>query len=251
MAYSWSSLIPQGVGFGLGILGNKIANRANQQQNAWSRALTEQEIRRRNMLQGIAAPSMLRALGYTDPNQIQRMTMQISGQGMNPTGNFNAPNTPGSTAGKILGLGATGAGLGGLAAQGLAATGMNVGALAGPLSFLGGPVGMAAAGVLGLGSLAANKISQGRRTANLATQNGGYEQQFDQAMAEAVRRRDSGDLEGAKQVLQQGYNTFMEGARAFQQKGGNYAKVAEQALTQNKPKWDTYRAIAQSLGMSV
>lgn len=237
-------LIGQGVNW-LGQMGlGYLANRPIAKQNAWQRAMVEQQIARRNALQGLALPSMIRALGYRDPQQIQAMTGQVNAaSGMPATPIATTPPATGTgTLGKI-GAGAGVAGLGlGLAGKAIGGFG---GAALGGLGATLGPVG---AGVA-LGAMGLNKIGQGRRTANIGTGEGGFERAFDQAMAQAVRLRDAGNIEGARQALQQGHATFMAGINEFRNRGGNYQKVAEQAMNANPAKWQTYQSIAQSLGM--
>jgi hypothetical protein len=229
-----------GAGVGSNVLGavlqNRQANRQNE-QTAMSQErlyqLAQQEQQRRDMLTRAILPQMGRTLGNPGLAQLGSTYGQIGGNSNMGQGGGLVPQTPGSSAGKALGIG--GAGLGMASAAGLGA--------------LGGPPGMAATGALLGGKYIANQVGKGRRTANLATGEGGHERQFDEAMAEAVRRRDAGDIEGAKQILQQGYAAFMQGNQAFQAQGGNHAKVANQAMNSNKPKWDTYQSIAQSLGV--
>lgn len=246
-----------GAGVGSNILGAilqyKALNKQSQQALAAQNrlyGLADQQNAERQSLTGAILPNLGKTLGIPGLNQLGQQYGQLGANPM-PTGSGDAmvPQPGGSTVGKVAGAAGTGVGLAGLAAHGLASAGASVGGLAGPLSFLGGPIGMAIGGGLLGGKLIADQIGKGRRAADTATQNGGYEQQFDQAMTEAVRRRDSGDVQGARQVLQQGYQAFMEGSNAYQAAGGQQQKVAGQALNQNPQKWATYNSIAQSLGV--
>src|SRR3990170_3990992 len=79
MAFDWKSLISPGIGAAAVLGGTALSNRSACKQSEREWALNEQERQRRNMIQGMAAPSMLRAIGYRDPAQIKQMTQQIGG----------------------------------------------------------------------------------------------------------------------------------------------------------------------------
>lgn len=227
-----------GAGIGANALGAILGSRANGQANqridqAQQRLyqLADDEQRRRNMLvQGIM-PQLGNSLHMPELAKLGQSYGQSNG-GSTASTFQGVPSIQGSKIGSTMGT------IGGI-------TGGIAGSAFGPL---GTAVGSAIGGATN--KFFGDQFGKGRRTANTATQNGGYEQQFDQAMAEAVRRRDAGDVEGAKQVLQQGYNTFQQGSGAYQAKGGNYATVANQAINQNPEKWQTYESIKKSLGMA-
>lgn len=223
MAYDWQSLIPYGVQFGLGTLGNRMATGPIREQNEWQRQQYEQERQRRNLMQSFAAPSMLKALGH-QPEQIPGMTQQVRGNpplGSGSTGNGMVPQAQDSRAGKILGGASAGLGAAGVLG----------------LSSMAGPLGLAA----GLGSLAVSQIGKGRRTANMATGNEGFEGQFRGVLERAARG------EASLQELQAARQAYEQAIQAWQSQGGNHAKVAGQSL-QNQPLQQTYQTLLSQLG---
>lgn len=265
MAYSWESLIPYGVQFGLGTLGNRITTGPQRGQNEWERQRYEEERKRRNLMQSFAAPSMFKALGY-QPDQIPQMTSQVRGNqlGSGSTGNVSA--TPQSGTSKALGAAGTGLGIAGTAGSlgllgglggatkvglgGVSAT-QGASAIPGALGLGGGAgiLGLGAAtipvlgGLLAGGAYAANKIGQGRRTANTATGEGGFERNFNDALARISAGQGTlADLQAARQQYEQGANAYI-GA------GGNQRKVGQQSLN-NQDLQETYRRLLAQLGGS-
>ena len=229
--------LPAGVQFGLGTLGNRMASGPSREQNAWERQKYEEEQRRRNLMQSYAAPSMFKALGY-QPDQIPGMTQQVRGSqlGGSSTGNAGmVPQTQGSTASKALGGVGTGLALGSMVPGGAGAIGAGLGALgigAGAIPFIG-------PALLGAG-LAANKIGQGRRTANTATGEGGFERNF----TDALTRISSG--QGSLEDLQAARQQYEQGANAYIGAGGNQRKVGQQSLN-NQDLQETYRRLLAQL----
>lgn len=215
-----NNLNPYLIGAGVGsnvlgaILQNSQMNKQNQRiSDAQNRlyGLGDQENSIRMSLMGNALPQMGQTLGIPGLGQLGAQYARIGAQ---PSPYANAtgavPSVPGmSAAGKI------GAGL------------------------IGGPVGL----------LAANKFGAGRRTADTATDPGGFEQVFGQRMADIVKQRDAGDKAGAAKALQQAYADYIQATNAYRGKGGNYRNVAEQSLT-NQPLQQTYQSLARSLGVS-
>lgn len=262
---SWTDLIPYGVSFGLGTLGNRIATGPARANNEWERQQYEQERQRRNMLQSFAAPSMLRALGH-QPEQINQMTRQIGGSAPigSSTGNTAVPQTPQSGASKALGAVGTGLGMAGMAGNlgllgslvpatkvGLGVTGTAAGAggVPGALGLGGGAglLGLGAAtipvlgGLIAGGAYAANKIGQGRRTANKATGGGGFEDQFRQVLERAAAGQ------AGLQELQQARQAYEQAAQAWIGAGGRQRTVAEQSLS-NEPLHQTYQTLIRQYG---
>ena len=223
MPFDYRSLIPAGIGAGASILGGALQNRSRNRD--WE--LYQQELARRNQLQGMAMPGILRAVGYRDPQQIAQMQLQVSGeQPLGASGANVVPSTPGSTPGSTLGktLGAGGAGLG-------------IASLAG----FGGPIGGLAAGGLILGGKVADQFGKGRRTANQATGGGGFETVFADALAKAARGEISlADLQQAKQ-------NYDNQANAWIAQGGNNEKVARQSMS-NPQLQSTYATLMHQLG---
>lgn len=205
-----------GAGVGSDILGailqNSQMNKQNQRiQDAQNRlyGLGDQENSIRMSLMGNALPQMGQTLGIPGLGQLGAQYARIGAQ---PSPYTNATGAVPS----VPGMSAA------------------------------GKIGMAA---MGLGPLlVANKFGAGHRTADTATGEGGFEQVFGQRMADIVKQRDAGDKAGAAKALQQAYLDYQQATNAYRGKGGNYRKVAEQSLT-NQPLQQTYRSIAQSLGM--
>lgn len=238
--FNWSSLIPYGINAGLNFLGNRMATAPVREQNEWLRKQQEQELARRNMLQGMAAPSMLAALGYRDPQQIQQMSAQIGGTG--PAGSsgsgpqryaVGAPQRSSASGA----LGAIGAG-GELTGGALSLMGMGS---------IGGPIGLVASGGAALGSMIANKIGAGRRAANAFV--GGAQKPFHQDLAQ-ISQTGMTDPKGAGQQLLQAWNDFYASAQQEIAKGGKQALVAKQALA-TPNLINTVRTMAQQLGVQI
>ncbi len=82
-----ASMIPMIAKTGLGIAGSMLGARAHNQPEKWRQKIIEQEMARRNMMQGMAAPSLLGSLGYRNPSRISAMSQQI-GQGGAPSPKF-------------------------------------------------------------------------------------------------------------------------------------------------------------------
>jgi hypothetical protein len=89
-------------------------------------------------------------------------------------------------------------------------------------------------------------IGRGRRAADRFVQF--YQNPFGAELADIVKRRDAGDIEGAKAQFGQAWNRYRQGvAQGFAQ-GGNDAVVAQQSL--NTPSLrQTADSIARSLGL--
>lgn len=282
----YSKLIVPGISAAAVLGGNAMQARSANKSSEWQRQMAEAEMRRRNMLQGMAAPTLLRGLGYRNPADIQRMTQQI---GSPMTGGSSAPvqsGGGGSTLGKVAsgvsqGVGALGTAsslglLGGAAAPtaaslGLAAgaplaAGSTAGALGlgtanagmmlgggastaagsgGLLGTLGGlasnPFTIAGAGILGAGLLAKHYIGQGRKQADKATGDGGYEGQFRNTLTDMSAH--GGDVS----ALEQAYQQYMNAIEAERRMGGNHAKVANQSMS-NQPLQQTYATLHRQLG---
>lgn len=182
--FNWTQLIGPAATLG----GQFLTNRSNQAMSKAQLAQQEHqfevtqgnkqaEVNRRNMLFGAASPMLLRNLGY-NPSQINPMVARFNQPEMlgRPAGNYGSPNgyaTPQSTASKVIG--GIGKGLGVAGAVGGAA-----GLMGASLPFLGalGPIGAIGAGALGVAKLV-NKIGEGRRTANMATNVGGLQNNFE------------------------------------------------------------------------
>lgn len=265
--FDWRSLIPHGISAGVGLLGQRMASGPAREQNAWQRAMVESEMRRRNMLQGYAAPSMLHALGYRDPKDIADRTAAISGPapGMGSTWNNSAvPQTPTSGASTALsiagkGLGAAGTAgslglLGSLAPAtkvglGITTSAAGAGGVPGALGLGGGAglLGLGAAtipvlgGLIAGGAYAANKIGQGRRTANQATQGEGFENQFVGTLQRAAQGQ------ATAQELAAARQTYEQNAQAWMAQGGQHARVAQQSLA-NRDLQQTYNTLIGQLG---
>lgn len=72
-----SPLGQQVVKGGLGLLGGVLnANAANQPEK-WRQNIVEEELKRRNLLQGYAAPTLSGMLGYRSPQMGQQMKAQL------------------------------------------------------------------------------------------------------------------------------------------------------------------------------
>jgi hypothetical protein len=111
------------------------------------------------------------------------------------------------------------------------------------LGWLGGPWGAAAMTGLQLGS---KLVGRGRRAADRGVQ--AYENPFGKELADIVRRRDAGDIEGAKAHFGEAWGRYRQGvAQGFAQ-GGKDALVAQQSLD-NPLLRQTANEIANSLGL--
>ena len=69
-------IIP-GIKAGLGALGGWLSARAKNKPEDLRQRIIQQELARRNMFQGIGAPSLLYSLGYRNPRTIRTMTSRI------------------------------------------------------------------------------------------------------------------------------------------------------------------------------
>ena len=111
------------------------------------------------------------------------------------------------------------------------------------LGWLGGPWGAAAMTGLQLGS---KLVGRGRRAADRGVQ--AYENPFGRELADIVRKRDAGDIEGAKAHFGEAWGRYRQGvAQGFAQ-GGKDALVAQQSLD-NPLLRQTANEIANSLGL--
>ena len=226
MATPTSAWLPAAIGAGATLLGSGLQQKSANAQSAWQKDLIQQEMARRKAIQGRMAPQIGYSLGIRDPQKQQQFQNVMSGapgaySGTAATGNATpVPSTQGSKSSAILGAGSVGAGLAGAA---------------GILPFAG-PIG----GALALGSLAASQIGKGRRTANVATGSGGFENEFNNKLTSISAGQ------GGLPELQQAYNDYMQNVNAWRAMGGNHAKVAEQSL-QNQPLQNTYQTLLQQL----
>lgn len=116
------------------------------------------------------------------------------------------------------------------------------GALGGALGWLGGPWGAAA---MTGAQLLAGQVGQGRRAADRGVQ--AYENPFGDELASVVRKRDAGDMDGAKAQLEQAWNRYRQGVSQGFAQGGKDALVAQQSLN-NPILRQTADSIAKSLG---
>lgn len=255
----WTSLIKPGLQIGANVLGTKLNNRPTEQQNAWSRQQYEQQLARRNAMLGLAMPSMLRAMGNSNP---QRAISQAGlGQGQSPGmasgGNAVQGPTQGSTklqkAGQIGGLAATGLGiasklgvLGGsslVPAGGAFATGTAGGGLGATMAGLAtNPITIAGAGVLGAGLIAKHYIGQGRKAAN------NFVQDVENPFNEQLKQFSAG--QGSPEEFQRAYQNYQQRAQEEIAKGGNKAKVAQQSL-QNQGLQQTIQRLAQQFQVPI
>ncbi len=223
------------------MLGGALQSRAANKSNDAMLKFQEQEFARRNMMQGLAAPSMMHALGYRNPQQIASGVAQIRGTapapGAQPTMAGGAP-APGSS-GLSKGLGAASTGLGIASAVAPKATSGALGALG-----IGG-IGIPILGAgLAAGAFAANKIGQGRRAANSFVD--AVENPFG-AQLEQISAMAATDPASAKQQFAQAYQNFQNQANSEIARGGNQAKVAQQALA-NPKLMQTIQQLQAQLG---
>lgn len=65
---------------GLGVLGNMLNTSAYNQPEKFRQSIIEQELMRRNQLQGAAAPTLAGMLGYRSPQMGQQMQAQLGSQ---------------------------------------------------------------------------------------------------------------------------------------------------------------------------
>ena len=237
----WLPLIMGGASAGTGLIGAKMVsnqmNRGNDLSQLNSQRMydmAQQERQRRDQLSRMIMPNLMQGMGVSGPQARQYIGQMpsdaspgpaTSNSEMSTSAPVSVPQTPTSKTSKVMG--GIGGGLG----------------IAGSLRLAGalGPAAPFAAPALMLGGLAANKIGQGRRTANLATGDGGFEKTF----VDALTRISAGggslkDLQAAKQAYDQ--NT-----KAWIAQGGNQAKVAQQSLN-NQPLQQTYQTLLRQLG---
>lgn len=220
--FDWKSLIPIGVGAGLGMLGNKMANAPTKEQNAYSRQQYEQQLARRNAMQGLAMPSMLRAMGNSNPQRAMGQAGLGQGQspGMASGGNTvptaSIPQTPQSRGSKILGAAGMGLGAAGMLGMGSAF----------------GPIGLAA----GAAALGVNQIGKGRRTANT------FVDAVENPFGEQLAKFSAG--QGSPEEFQQAYQNYKNQTQGWIAQGGNQGKVAQQSL-QNQGLQSTIQRLAQ------
>ena len=255
------SWIPAAVGAGASILGSVMQGKAANKGSERKWELLAEEMKRRNALQGILAPQTLHALGYRNPADIEQATnvIRVGPASGSPMG-APPPSSAPSTAGKVLGAAGTGLGIAGAAGGagllgslapatkvglGITGTAAGAGGVPGALGLGGGAgmLGLGAAtipvlgGLIAGGAYAANKIGQGRRTANKMTQ-GGPQEQFEAEMGQA---RTAAELDAA-------YQKFMSSVNQWKAAGGNSAKVADQALNKTPVLWQTYETRRRELG---
>ena len=237
--------LPAAAGAGATVLGSVMQGKAANKNSDRQWELLAEEMKRRNQMQAMLAPSTLHALGYRNPSDIEQATSVIRGTPSPMSAGAPPPGPQGSTAGKVLGAASTGLGVAGAIGSAVSKPAIAGGFLpvfgggkaASVLGALGGPVGMGIAGAGALTALAANKSGQGRRTANKMTQ-GGPQEQFEAEMGQA---RTAAELDAA-------YQKFMSSLNQWKAAGGNQAKVAEQALNKTPVLWQTYNQRRSELG---
>lgn len=218
---NFTQLLPWLIGGGLSatgsILGAKAQNKASnqaQEQSEWARRIAEQQLGQQQQDRQMLMPMLMGALGVKDPNMARRMMPQSQPLGASNQGTVTAvPKTGGSTIGKILGAG-----------SGLAA--------------MGGPAGMLAAGPLLGGKFIADQFGKGRRTANNFT--GSVEDPFH----EELKKLASG--QGGLSDLERAHQNYTNQVNAWKSQGGNYAKVANQSLANQKLQ-DTINRLYEQL----
>lgn len=243
-----SPWIPTAIGAGATLLGGALQGRSANQASERQWELLQQEMARRNQLQGMIAPQLLHAAGIRNPAQVanySRIIGQPSGgqlqQGVSTGG---APTAGSGATSKVLGGVGTGLGIASmLPATSIAATNSGVGSLAaqglGALGIPSAAIPFIGPAILG-GSIAASQIGKGRRTANTMTNpKTGAEGQ----LVEALRNPQT-DVETFKRA----YDAYQQSLAAYRQKGGNYAKVAEQSLA-NQPLQQTIAQRMRELGL--
>lgn len=239
MAFQWTDLIAPGIGAGTQVLGTTLRNKAEQAmskeqlaQRAHEFDVTQgnrtAELGRRNMLFGMAAPNILRNVGYNPKSELATKflgklnTPETSGVAGTPgyAGGYGGPTKPApSTTSKILGAAGTGLGIAG------ALGGTSLGASLG-LGALGGPVGLAAGGALALGSKLVNKIGQGRRTADLVTGPGGIQSNFNNRLKQIDAMNMPEDQKW--QLRTDAFKELVPQALSFAQQGDTQRKVIDQ-----------------------
>ncbi len=227
----WKSLAGPAVGAvtgaGLGYLGNRGSTAETRRQNAWMRQQYEQALQRRMGLQGLALPSMIRALGYSEDKakemagQYQQNFGSGSGAGAQNSGQGMNYSPDKSRIGQVAGLGA---GILGTAA------GLGVGQVAG----LG--VG---AGFLG------SQFGKGRRTANPFVDQ--VENPFGQELSQ-ISQMAATYPKAAALRLQQAETNYKTQTQNWISKGGEHANVAQQSL-QNQGLQSTVARLKQQLGI--
>lgn len=261
--YDWTKLIEPALGFGATLVNNKIQDSrvpaATKEQIALGRDTLGQrqtefatgqqnrtnEVNRRNSINGITAPTLLHALGYRDPAQIQQMAAHISApEQAAPLPTLGAASGSGTTGGTSYAPASTQ----GVSKVASAAGGMGGAALGGIVGNmivpgLGGVIG---AGIGGLGS-AIGSIGAGRRTADSAVQ--GYENPFGADLA-AISKQAETDPAGAAQRFQQSYQKYRNAVDVELAAGGNRAKVAQQSLN-NQGLQQTVKTLAGQLGVQL
>ena len=226
---TWGPMI---LSSGLGILGGALNARAANQPEKWRQDIINRELQRRNMLQGMAAPALLGALGYNNAGNVRNMQSQIAGTPqaqMGAQGSYSAGGAQPSRFSQVLGLGGSGVG---------------TAASVFPKSFVGGPVGLGiGAGLLGAGAIA-GKVGEGRRTANTFVQ--GTEDPFGADLAK-VSVLAKTDPVAAARMLQEKYGNYQAVVQAAMAAGGTQGKVAQQSL--NNPKLrQTIEALKRETG---
>lgn len=225
MAFDWSKLIGPAIGAGAAIGGSILSGKAANKQSERQWELIQQEMARRNMLQGMIAPQLLRATGIRNPQQLRSYSQAIGGSvpqiGQQPAG--MVPSTPSSTASKVMG--GVGTGIGAAGALGLGA--------------LGGPPGLIGGAALTLGSKLVGKIGQGRRTADTLTD--------PETGAEGILNNVLKNPNASLQELQQAYAAYQQAISAYRSAGGNQRKVADQSMS-NMPLQETIRRRLAELG---
>ncbi len=241
--FDWSSLIGPAIGAGTTVLGQTMANRSNQamtkeqlaqQQKQFdtTQAFKQSEQARRNMMQGAAAPTTLRALGYRNPQQIDTLQKQFSqqqgptaplGGGAQAPQQYTAPPAQGSS-GISKGIGAAGL-LGGAA--------------------IGGLPGLAVGGAAMLGSAVANQFGQGRRAADAFVQS--VENPFWKDLA-AISEEGKTSPQTAAQKFTQAYQSYKAAVNQSMAGDDNQKKVAQQSMANLAP---TLKTMAGQLGVQI
>ncbi len=211
------------IGGGFGLLGSYLTARPQNRYAEQQRELQQAEMARRNQMQGQMAPMLAHWMGIRNPQQIRQYQQAALGntppQQQQAAGG-GAESTP--TASKVLG--AAGAGLG----------------VAGALGIGGAAVPFLGPALLG-GAYAAKKIGAGRRAANQATADSGYEGQLKNTLEQMSAQG------GSLQDLEQAYQQYLAATQAAMAAGGNRKKVAQQSLA-NQPLQGTYQTLRRQLG---
>ncbi len=174
-------------------------------------ALKQSELARRNMMQGVAAPSVLRSLGYRNPDDISKIQAQFQQQ-QAPAQILGTP-TPTTTS----------------------ATPPNAQAATGNYQM---SQTASASPVFGKGRTAADSFVNS------------VENPFGADLANIVKQKDSGDIPGAAAAFQQKYAQYQAAVAQQMQMGGKEALAAQQSLA-NQGLQQTIQTLAQQLGVKI